>query len=98
MIPFIYEYSTLAEQANLALGQYYMRMTLRFVQNDVNNDNNTNLIFQGKHNIFTLGTQGNPQEITSPQLNIVSDDSGSQIEIEWNHNGLHTSWKLKVVA
>lgn len=52
-----------------------MRMTLRFVNNSVNNDTKTNSIFMGKHNTYALGTAFKNEdyfEITDPTIMIVS--------------------------
>ena len=61
--------------SNLAIGRYPLRFNFRFVNNSENLNNQTNLIFKGKHNSFLLGsnyaTTNSFIEIKNPQLNIV---------------------------
>lgn len=75
IFPFIFYTNTLVEKANIAVGVNSMRMTFRFVNNSVNYDNDTNLIFVGQHNVQTLGLNSyDPStyaEIMSPNITAV---------------------------
>ena len=61
--------------SNLATGRYPLRFNFRFLNNSENLDNQTNLIFKGKHNSFYISSNyANSNsfiEIKNPQLNIV---------------------------
>jgi hypothetical protein len=61
--------------SNFATGRHPVRFNFRFVNNSENFNNQTNLIFKGKHNAFDLesyyATSNSFIEIKNPQLNIV---------------------------
>lgn len=57
VVPFIFNTETLAQKANIAVGEKFMRLTFRFVNNSVNSNTDTNSIFKGQHNIYKLENQ-----------------------------------------
>ena len=54
--PFVNNSLNLVEITNVGVGKNLMRVSMRFNNNTINDDPDTNSIFKGVHKVYSLGT------------------------------------------
>ena len=62
--PFTNDTNNLVEIANVGVGTYLMRISMRFNNNTINDDPDTNSIFKGIHKTYNLGTSLTKKSVT----------------------------------